>query len=310
MDAPQRSDLATLLAEVRRIEVQAARFARDALSGGKHALFRGAGVEFADVREYAAGDDRRSVDWNVTARMGRPFVRRFVDERELRLLFLLDVSATMDGGFGALGLRGAAARVIASLALSAIESGDRVGLLAFDTSVRHYVRPEKGRRHALGVVRECLALPTGDGHADLGSALEVALRVLRRRSIVVLVSDCTNLVPSRALSAAARRHDLVAVRLLPPELFVLPPIATSLRDPVSGKVRTVDGASPRVQAEYQRAVAAWREGVDQTLARVRVDCVDIELPLEPREGEDADVRGMLAPLARYFRGGSTRRAGV
>lgn len=310
MESPARSDLATLLAEVRRIEVQAARFARDALSGGKHALFRGAGVEFADVREYAAGDDRRSVDWNVTARMGRPFVRRFVDERELRILFLLDVSATMDGGFGALGQRGAAARVIASLALSSIESGDRVGLLAFDEGVRHYVRPEKGRRHALGVVRESLALPTGQGAANLGGALEVALRVLRRRSIVVLVSDFANLVPNRALSAAARRHDLVAVRLLPPELIVLPPLALTLRDPVSGKLRSVDGASARVQVQYQHTVAAWRADVDQTLARVRVDCVDIVLPPEPHEGEDADVRAMLAPLARYFRGGSRRRAGV
>ncbi|MBI1381145.1 MAG: DUF58 domain-containing protein [Planctomycetaceae bacterium] len=310
MDAPQRSDLATLLAEVRRIEVQAARFARDALSGGKHALFRGAGVEFADVREYAAGDDRRSVDWNVTARMGRPFVRRFVDERELRILFLVDVSATMDGGFGALGLRGAAARVVASLALSAIESGDRVGLLAFDEGVRRYVRPEKGRRHALGVVREALALPTGQGAADIGGAMEVALRLLRRRSIVVLVSDFANFAPSGALSALARRHDLVAVRLLPPELFALPPMALLLRDPVSGNLRTVDGASARVQAQYQTDVADWRERVDGALAHARVDCVDVTLPLDPLDGEDADVRAMLAPLARYFRGGAARRPGA
>lgn len=294
MAEPARSELAEVLAEVRRIEVQASRFARDALSGGYHAVFRGAGVEFADVREAVPGDERRAVDPRVTARMGRPFVRRFVDERELRLLFLLDLGATMDGGFGTWSLRQAAARVVASLALVAVESGDRVGLIAFGARVERWVRPEKGKRHALRLVHDALALPATGGPSDLAAAIDLVLRVQRRRSICVVCSDFATVPPERPLAALARRHDVVAVRLAPPELDALPPGLVRIAEPASGASRVVDGAHGPTRAAYAAAVQRWRADVGAVLARARVDRVDAAVPA------DGDLDALLRPLARHF----------
>ena len=152
------AELAELLAEVRRIEVQAKRLVASVMAGGYQSVFRGSGIEFDEVREYVEGDDPRAVDWNVTARVGRPFVKTFVDERELTVLFLADLSASMSTGFGYWSPRQMAARVCACMALSAVANNDRVGMIGFSGGVDEYVPARKGRGHALRVVRDCLAL--------------------------------------------------------------------------------------------------------------------------------------------------------
>ena len=160
-------DLPELLAEVRRIEAQSNRLVTGVMAGGYQSVFRGAGIEFDEIREYVDGDDPRAVDWNVTARTGRPFIKEYVEERERTLLFVLDLSASMTAGFAAWSARQMAARVCACLALSAIKNDDKVGLIAFSRDIDKFVPARKGIRHVLRIVRDCLALP--------GSSAETAL---------------------------------------------------------------------------------------------------------------------------------------
>jgi len=288
-------DLAELLAEVRRIDVQSKRLVTDVMAGGYVSVFRGSGIEFDEVREYAEGDDPRHVDWNVTARVGRPFVKKYVDERERTVLFLLDLSASMTGGFGIWSARQTAARVCACLALSATRSGDKVGLVAFGAGVDRFVPPKKGVGHALRIVRDCLALPAGAASTDPSSALELATRAVRRRAIVFLVSDFLSTGWEKALSLCARRHDLVAVRLLTPELEGLPPGLVRLRDPETGLETVVDGARRSVREAYARRVASARRATEAALARARVDLMDVPVPRAP--GKDL----VAGPILRFFR---------
>ena len=287
--AERDPELAELLAEVRRIDVQSRRLVRDVMSGGYVSVFRGAGLSFDTVREYAEGDDPRTVDWNVTARMGRPFVKTYVEERERTVFFLLDLSASMRGGLGLWSARQTAARVLACLALSAVKNGDKVGLVAFRDQVAAYVPPARGAAHALRIVRDSLALPAEGTSSDPAPALDLATRAVRRHAVVFLISDFLQHkglgaggAGGAALRRCARRHDLVAVRLLGPELD--PPAAAGLarvRDPESGTELLLDFGSRRVRAAYAARVASWRAGLDATFARARVDVLDMPVPRAP-----------------------------
>jgi len=310
--APDERDpeLAELLAEVRRIDVQSRRLVRDVMSGGYVSVFRGAGLSFDTVREYAEGDDPRTVDWNVTARMGRPFVKTYVEERERTVFFLLDLSASMRGGLGLWSARQTAARVLACLALSAVKNGDKVGLIAFREHVVAYVPPAKGAGHALRIVRDALALPAEGTQSDPAPALDLATHAVRRHAVVFLISDFlqhaglgsggSGGVGDRALARCARRHDVVAVRLLGPELD--PPAVglARVRDPESGADLLLDLGSPRVRAAYAARVAAWRAGLDATFARARVDVLDMPIPRAPGKNLVA------GPILAFFRMRETR----
>lgn len=311
MDELPDDELADLLAEVRRIAVQSRRLAAGVMAGGYTSVFRGAGLEFDSVREYQEGDDRRSVDWNVSARMGRPFVRTYADERELRMLFVLDLSASMDAGFSAWSPRHAAARVCACLALAAVGHGDRVGLLAAGERVERFIPPGRGQGHALRIVRDILALRAHvhaapgeaiDGHGagrgtDLGAAFGFVARVMRKRAVVFVLSDFLA-PPARwtaALSLCARRHDVVAVRLLTPEVLELPARTLRVHDPEGGRARLVDGRSPRVRAAWTAHTSAARQAVDDALRRAGVDRMDVPVPRLPEK--DAVAR----PILEFFR---------
>ena len=291
-------ELAELLKEVRRIEVQSSRLVADVMAGGYSSVFRGSGIEFEEVREYVDGDDPRAVDWNVTARVGRPYIKKYVEERELTVLFLLDLSASMGGGFGLWSARQMAARVCAWLALSAVRNNDKVGLIAFSQAVDKYVPPKKGIGHVLRIVRDCLALPGSSPRTALAPALEMAARVLRRRAILFLVSDFLggpDAAFGRALPLCARRHDVIAVRLLAPEL--LPPTAglMRLRDPESGREQVVDWRSARTRAAYAARVAGWRKATEDQLRRAKVDLMDVPVP----RVHDKDV--VARPILKFFR---------
>jgi len=288
-------ELAQLLKEVRRIDVQSNRLVTDVMAGGYNSVFRGAGIEFDEVREYVPGDDPRAVDWNVTARVGRPFVKKYVDERELTVMFLLDLSASMTGGFSTWSPRQLAARVCACLALSAVKSGDKVGLIAFSTEVDKYVPPEKGLGHSLRIVRDCLAMPGASARTQLGPGLEFAARVLRRRAILFLVSDFLTDGWQDSLTRCARRHDVIAVRLMAPELTPPESGLMRLRDPESGQVTVVDWSNPHVRQQYTARVTAWRDRVAGDLRRAGVDLMDVPLPRE----HDRDV--VARPILRFFR---------
>jgi uncharacterized protein (DUF58 family) len=295
MPADRTAELSELLAEVRRIEVQSKRLVTDVMAGGYLSAFRGAGIEFDEVREYAEGDDPRAVDWNVTARVGRPFVKKYVDERERTLLFLLDLSASMTGGYGVWSARQTAARLCACLALSATRSGDKVGLVAWSDGVDAYVPAKKGLSHGLRIVRDCLAMPGAAAATDPVPALEFASRALRRRSILFLVSDFLTTGWEHALTLCAKRHDVVAVRLLAPEVEEAPTGLVRARDPESGLVAWVDFGRAGVREEHARRVAAWRAATEQALRRAKVDLMDVPVPQRP--GKDL----IAGPILRFFR---------
>ncbi len=301
MDDDSERELAELLKEVRRIEVHSHRLVTSVMAGGYSSVFRGAGIEFDEVREYVEGDDPRSVDWNVTARVGRPFVKKYVDERELSVVFLLDLSQSMSGGFGVWSARQTAARVCACLALAALKNKDKVGLIAFSESVDKYVPPKKGIGHVLRLVRDCLALKGSSARTDLEPALELASRVLRRRAILFLVSDflAGTFTGARrwqeALALCARRHDVIAVRLLTPELSPLDAGLLRVRDPESGEERVIDWSSADVRFRYEERVRRWRERMDGELSRAKVDRMDVPVPRIL--GKDA----IAGPILRFFR---------
>lgn len=298
-------DLAELLTLVRRIEAQSERLVSGVMAGGYQSVFRGSGIEFEEIREYVDGDDPRAVDQAVTARMGRPFVRTYVEERDLTMVLLLDLSASMvRGGFGAWSTRQTAARVAACLALSATHNDDKVGLVAFGERVERVVPAGKGTRHVLRIVRDCLALPGTTARTDVAGALELVARTMRRHAVVFVLSDFLDAERDderfrRAVALCARHHEVVAVRLLPPELdaeWLHREGAGLLRtiDPETGRRQTVDFGSKAVRTEYAARVTAWRQRLDALLRRARVATMDVPVPRTP------DDEAVAGPILRFF----------
>lgn len=298
-------DLAGLLALVRRIEAQSGRLVSGVMAGGYQSVFRGSGIEFDTIRDYVEGDDPRAVDQAVTARMGRPFVRTYVEERDLTMLLLLDLSASMvDGGFAAWSARQTAARVAACLALSATHNDDKVGLVAFAATVEKTVPAAKGMRHVLRIVRDCLALRSSAERTDIAGALELVARSVRRHAVVFVLSDFLDPAMDhdrfrRAVRLCARHHDVVAVRLLVPELD--PELlhrhgarVVHVCDPETGRREAVDFGSQGVRQEYAARVAAWRRRLDTLFARTRIDVMDVPVPREPSD------EAIAGPILRLF----------
>jgi uncharacterized protein (DUF58 family) len=245
-----------ILRKVRQIEIRTNRIVSDSLAGHYHSVFKGRGMDFDEVREYVPGDEVRTIDWNVTARAGRPFIKKFAEERELTLLLLVDVSASGHFGSGAQSKRDVAAELACVLALSATRNNDKVGLVLFTDQIELYIPPKKGRRHVLRVVREILFFrPTRRG-TDLVHALEFANRMSGRRSVAFLISDfqTTGIGADassplrRALSQSARRHDLVAVNIRDPREQSLPDLGlVMLQDAESGEVMEIDTGRRRTR---------------------------------------------------------------
>jgi uncharacterized protein (DUF58 family) len=279
-----------ILKEVRRIEISTRGLVNEVFSGEYHSVFKGRGMSFAEVREYQYGDDIRSIDWNVTARTGAPFVKIFEEERELTVMLLVDVSASGDFGTNQKLKSQVAVEICALLAFSAIKNNDKVGLVVFSDHVEKFVPPRKGRRHVLRVLRELLYhRPEGRG-TDIGAALEYLAHVQRKRAVTFLVSDFRDEGFDRALAVAGRRHDLVAVRISDAREHELPPLGlVELEDPETGQ-RVVVNTSSRVFGAAFRAVEGSRkEALDRALRRSQVDVIDIT------SGEP-----WVKPLMRFF----------
>jgi len=245
-------------AEVRRIEITTRHLVRDIVAGEYSSAFRGRGVEFAEVREYQPGDDVRMIDWNVTARLGSAYIKRFLEERELTILFAVDYSASGAFGTRRRTKRSLAIEVCAVLALAAARNNDRVGTAFFTDQLERYVPPRKGRRQVLRVISELLAHePAGRG-TDLAGSLLALEPLLRRRSVLFLVSDFLADGWRPVLGRLARRHDVIAVQLVDPRERELPDVGTvALQDAETGAWRWVDTASPRVRDAVRARVARF-----------------------------------------------------
>jgi uncharacterized protein (DUF58 family) len=203
---------ADVLRQVRRLHLRARRLVQTLLGGEYHSAFKGAGLSFEEVREYQPGDDVRTIDWNVTARVGHPFIKRYVEERELTILLAVDLSASQKFGTGAMTKRAVAAELAALLALCAVSNNDRVGLIGFTDVIERFVPPNKGPRHVLRLLRDVLAFEATHAGTNLTTALDYVTKVQRRRAIVFFISDFFGTGYDRAFRRAARKHDLIAVR--------------------------------------------------------------------------------------------------
>ena len=279
------------LAAIRRIEVRARRLATQLLIGDYRSVFRGTGMEFAEAREYVPGDDVRFIDWNVTARLGVPWVKEYVEERELTVLCAVDLSASQLVARPPAGRLAAAAEVAALLSFAAVYSNDRAGLLTFSDGVERFVPPAKGSRHVLRIVREIVHhAPTAPG-TDLAAACDYLSRVLTRRSVVLLVSDFFASGYERALAALARRHEVMAVTLVDPLDLELPPLGiVEIEDAERGGRLLLDTDNPRVRRRY--AEAAAERAVERRRALVATGVDEIEVRLDEE---------VIGPLVAYFR---------
>ena len=265
-----------ILKKIRRLELRTRRFVETAFAGQYHSVFKGRGMNFDEFRQYQFGDEVRSIDWNVTARMGEPFVRKYVEERELTVMLLVDVSASGGFGTGSYSKRELAAEVASLLAFCAIRNNDKVGLLLFTDQVELYVPPRKGRTHTLRLIREILYFePRGRG-TNLANPLDFLNRVTTRRAVVFVVSDFQASDYDRPLSICSRRHDLIALPVEDPGERALPNVGiVQLEDPETGKTFEVNFSDRRVRAEFQRVSQRHRQDREALFRRKKIDSVSL-----------------------------------
>ncbi len=244
--------------------------------GEYHSAFRGRGIEFSEVRPYQVGDDVRSIDWNVSARMGEPYIKLFEEEREQTLLLMVDISGSEDFGSSGTAKRDVAAELCAVLGFSAIRNNDKVGLLMFSDEIERFVPPRKGRRHVLRIIRDLYVHDPRSKGTNVKSALDHAHHMLNRRSIVILVSDFLDADYDKALRTLAQKHDVVAIRLLDPREEALPKVGLlSLMDAETGQPVLVDTSSRAAREAFSERAADRESAVRSTLKKARVDTVTV-----------------------------------
>lgn len=265
-----------ILKRIRQIELRTSRLVNRDLAGQYHSVFKGSGMNFEEVREYAAGDEIRSIDWNVTARLGDPYVKKFKEERELAVMLVVDLSASGEFGSVSSSKRELAAEVAAVIALSGVRNGDRVGLLLFTEGVELYIPPKKGRAHVLRIIREVLYFQPVGRQTSIRTALEYLNRLLHRRAVVFLLSDFVDSDFDKALAVAARRHDLVAMVVRDPVERKLPAIGRMLlQDAETGEQVEIDTRSAAARKAYAGLAARRDKELLSLLKRNRVDAIEL-----------------------------------
>jgi len=285
-------------ADVRRLEIMTRRIVNNVMAGEYHSAFKGQGMEFNEVKEYSAGDDVRTIDWNVTARTGEPFVKRYIEQRELTVIFAVDVSASQMFGSLKRRKRSLAAIITAVLAFSAIRNNDRVGLMLFSDKVECYVPPKKGRKHALRVVRDLIRQPESQG-TDITLALQTLNRLQRRKSIVFLLSDFQQPDIRRALSVTRSRHDLIAISITDPREITIPAVGlVTLEDAESGERFVIDTSSRKVREELQARLKTRRDEARRLLSSLKIDHIEL------RTDED-----FASPIVAFFTTRIKRKGG-
>lgn len=266
----------SILKKIRRLELRTRRLVESSFAGQYHSVFKGRGMNFEEVREYAPGDEIRSIDWNVTARMDKPYVKKFTEERELTVMLAVDVSAS--GSFGSISLskRELAAEVASILAFSAINNNDKVGLVLFSDRVELFIPPKKGRQHILRLIRDMLYFePKGKG-TDVACALELINRVLARRSVVFLISDFLSPDFSKPLTVAGKKHDLVAMAVSDPGEDELPDVGiVTFEDAESGHQVEIDTSSRGTRNAFAALEDKRRAALDKEFKRRKIDRVDL-----------------------------------
>ncbi len=310
-----------IIRRVREIQVRTGRQVADVLAGEYVSVFKGRGMEFDEVRPYIPGDDIRTIDWNVTARVGAPYVKRFVEERQLTLNIMADVSRSQNFGSGDRSKREATAELCALLAFSAIRNDDKVGLTLFHGGIEQFIPPRKGQKHALRVVREVLAhgldtpaeeqrkkaegrrrlfsffrsrgrrLDSLRDHTDIGQALEFILSVNVRKSVCFVVSDFFDADYERALRAANRKHDVIAVLVTDPRELEIPPTGLiAVEDSESGRTQLVDTSSSAFRDAVRTTATTRVDELGRRMRRLGIDFIHVDAS-----------KSVVDPLVKFFR---------
>jgi uncharacterized protein (DUF58 family) len=285
-----------IMRQVKLLELRTRGLVNSLFSGEYRSVFKGQGMEFSEVREYQPGDEVRSIDWNVTARMRRPYVKRYIEERELTVMLAVDLSGSERYGTRQRFKSELASELAAVLAMSAIRNNDRVGILLFTDRIEHVVPPRKGRKHALRLIRDLLVFePRGRG-TDIAGATDYLNKMLAHKTIIFFVSDFLATNVERPLKLLAQRHDVVAVTVEDPSEIELPDVGLArLVDPETGELFDVDTSDAGVREAYALAVAEDRDARQRLLRRLAID----EVPV-------STAGSIVEPLFRFFRTRETR----
>jgi uncharacterized protein (DUF58 family) len=280
-----------VIRQIRRLQIRARRAVEDLVGGEYHSVFKGMGLAFEEVREYQPGDDIRAIDWNVTARMGHPFIKRYIEERELTVMLLIDYSASHHFGTQLQQKREVMAELAAVLAFSAVSNNDKVGLIACTDRVERFVPPRKGSRHVLRLIRDVLFFQPVHEGTSLREGLDYLNRILHRRAIVFLLSDFLDRDFERSLKRTARHHDLIAIRITDPREETIPDVGLlELEDAESGERLLLDTGSRRVREAFADAARQRREALLQLARSSGADLIEVST-----DG------GHLDALIRFFR---------
>ncbi len=265
-----------ILKNVRRIQITTSRMVTDVFSGQYQSVFKGKGMEFEEVREYLPGDEIRSIDWNVTARMGHPYIKKFVEERELTVMILLDLSASSVFGTARQLKMRLAAEICSLLALSAIKNNDRVGLIIFTDRMEKFVPARKGIRHVLRVIREALYFKPQGSKTDIASALDYLNKVTTRRTVAFIISDFYSPSFKKKLGAANKRHDIVAISITDPRELELPDMGiVELYDPETQKNYSIDTSDKQLRSKYAQDSERRVKERRMLFRSVGVDGIDV-----------------------------------
>ncbi len=280
-----------ILKKVKQIEVSTRSVVNEVFSGEYHSVFKGRGMEFAEVREYQPGDDVRTIDWNVSARSGHPFVKVFEEERELTVMLLVDVSSSGNFGTAEQFKREIAAELSAVLAFSAIKNNDKVGLMIFSDKIEKFIPPRKGKKHVLRVIREILFYKPQDSSTDLNVALEYLSRIIKRKSTVFLISDFLTENFEKSLHVANRKHDIIAISVTDPREVSLPNVGLiELLDAETGESVTVDAGDPQIRNAFYQTASNHRQELSALFRSIGVDHIDI-----------LTDRSYIEPITRFFK---------
>jgi uncharacterized protein (DUF58 family) len=290
--------IADFQSRLRRVEVRSRLISQELMAGQSDSIFKGRGMEFVDVREYSPGDDVRRIDWNVSARLRKTYVKRLIEERELTVLLLVDLSAS--GHFGTSGAtkREIAAELAGTLALSAIRNADRVGLILFTSEVEHFLAPGKTRKHVQRLLRNLLThTPRREG-TDVSAALTFAARVTHRPALLFLISDLHDENFAPALKTANQRHDVLSLQVIDPRETVLPDVGLAIvRDAETGEVMEVDTSDPEVRMAYRRAALNRQLEIRRFFQQARIGHLEVPIGDAARPWPNA-LRTFLAQHAR------------
>lgn len=281
-----------LLSHVRKIEIRTRRIVDDITAGAYHSIFKGRGLEFDEVREYTSEDDVRDIDWNVTARMGAPYIKKYIEERELTVMLAVDASASSAFGSMDKTKNEHAVEIAALLAFSAIRNHDRVGLLIFTDKTELFLQPRSGKPHGLRLIRELVAKKTANKGTDISEALNSLMRVLHKRAVIFLISDLMDDKDyTKLLMVANRRHDVIAVRILDPHECAWPKTTNLvIEDSESGEISLFPGWGKKFYSGLAESAESIHGKNKEICKRAKVDLIDI------RCGED-----FIKPLISFFK---------